>query len=165
MPNAEKRNSGMGFLLTFFSVSFLCLLLSLTAGNSKLIRSLPQKNVRRSKSSNSSSSSKKTPEYVRPLKSEIEVAMKNRLNVFRKIANKLVLIHCHIPKAGGTALALALSTPCVCRNTSKTINDMCSCPAVEGPRGHKSQVTWSRVSGWPCDFGKSKVSSCHRGLP
>lgn len=37
-----------------------------------------------------------------------------RINKLIKNRNKSILVHIHIPKAGGTALALALTTNCQC---------------------------------------------------
>jgi hypothetical protein len=63
----------------------------------------------------------------------------------RESGFKTVLVHVHVPKAGGTALALALSSHCTC-NTSKRIGGSCiHCHRVVGNRGQLSRYGFIQV--------------------
>lgn len=58
-----------------------------------------------------------------------------------------VLLHVHIPKVGGTALSIALSSECQCQNKLKetlTMKNICK----QCPRIHDQLYSYSRLNGW-----------------
>jgi hypothetical protein len=79
---------------------------------------------------------------------DIELVMRNRIRQQQRLANITVLIHEHIPKVGGTALSLALTSECICRAHTH-IQYMCSrCPEVRSSSGFRFKYSVSRTSGW-----------------
>ena len=94
-------------------------------------------------------------------------AMDQRLKQLWEQRNRLISIHVHVPKAGGTALAYALASSCNCsaKNTlAKDSAHVCTdCRKVL--MRHKSQPGWvrapctlSRVTGWPCGFAHAPLA-------
>lgn len=74
-------------------------------------------------------------------------AMKRRLNYLLNHAEKSLLVHVHIPKAGGTALSSALSTECRCYPNRDPPN--CNgCKNLVGTKGMRVPYSISRSSGW-----------------
>lgn len=62
-----------------------------------------------------------------------------------------VFVHVHIPKAGGTALSLALTSACNCDKKSHIIPNMChSCPNSYSLSGDSYPYSISRLTGWKC---------------
>ena len=73
----------------------------------------------------------------------------HRLRRLRSLSASSVLVHLHIPKTGGSALSLALTSNCVCNMTATAKHsDLCvNCKLVQGPYGsHVYSV--SRFNGW-----------------
>ena len=86
----------------------------------------------------------------------------HRLHRLRSLSSSSVLVHLHIPKTGGSALSLALTSDCVCNMTATAKHsDLCvDCKTVQGPYGsHVYSV--SRFNGWK--FGvHTPLHSLHR---
>lgn len=74
-----------------------------------------------------------------------------RLKNMHNNASTSVLLHVHIPKVGGTALSIALSTECNCvgNKESMLMKKLCSdCPTVTGHHGFTKKYSYSRLTGW-----------------
>lgn len=96
--------------------------------------------------------------------------VESKLKFLRLNANRTVMIHEHIPKAGGMALDTALSSSCVCDTFCKR------CRRVYGKNGTSASALIARIVGWSCSvhpplsvmrsFGckGSKSKLAHKGL-
>ena len=74
-------------------------------------------------------------------------SMTLRIETLARRASETVFVHVHIPKAGGTALAIAISSECQCNLDSRTPH--CSnCKQVTGRAGNSVPYTISRLTGW-----------------
>ena len=80
---------------------------------------------------------------------EIKAFLFRRLQRLRTLARSSVLVHLHIPKTGGSALSLALTSNCVCNMTSTAKHsDLCHhCKMVQGSYG-SYMYSVSRFNGW-----------------
>ena len=67
------------------------------------------------------------------------ISINEKLIALNGYAEKSILIHEHIPKAGGTALSLALASECRCAYDGKIGSSICnSCPIISGTKSFKS---------------------------
>jgi hypothetical protein len=75
-----------------------------------------------------------------------------RLKLLIEKVDKSVLVHVHIPKASGTALARALASNCVCDYKNIATNPIAceNCLQVEGVDGYMFNYSVSRLTGWQC---------------
>ena len=81
-----------------------------------------------------------------------ETYMEERFKYLISQASKSVLVHVHVPKAGGTALSNALSTECQCTVDRQVVDGVSQpnckkCKTVSGDR-IRTQYTLSRSTGW-----------------
>ena len=77
------------------------------------------------------------------------LVIQKKLWRLRTLAHRSIFVHEHIPKVGGTALALALSSECVCVARLDFPQDTCQrCPRIYGKNGFSFSYTVSRASGW-----------------
>jgi hypothetical protein len=79
--------------------------------------------------------------------SENMSALVKRVSYLLSHAEKSLLVHVHIPKAGGTALSIALSTECRCHPSHAPPN-CASCKEVTGSQGKRVAYSISRATGW-----------------
>lgn len=89
---------------------------------------------------------------MRTNQSQVSSQMHARFATLEKNAARSILVHVHIPKAGGTALADALSSNCNCLAERPVVNNVtqenCSkCKMVRG-KGMRLEYTISRNTGW-----------------
>lgn len=78
--------------------------------------------------------------------------MARRLETLQRTASKSILVHMHIPKAGGTALSAALSSNCKCLAERPVIDGVSqanckNCKYVRN-KGLQIEYTISRSTGW-----------------
>ncbi len=77
-----------------------------------------------------------------------------RFRYLKSIISSSILVHMHIPKAGGTALALALSSNCDCKvvNISGNTESKPSCTNCDRVKSEKYDhiYTINRATGWKC---------------
>lgn len=78
--------------------------------------------------------------------------MARRLDTLQRTASKSILVHMHIPKAGGTALSAALSSNCKCLAERPVIDGVSqanckNCKYVRS-KGLQIEYTISRSTGW-----------------
>lgn len=75
-----------------------------------------------------------------------------RLNYLREHKNSTILAHIHIPKVGGTALALALTTDCSCHGPYEggPILHCSKCRKAESHTGMRFDYSITRLTGWKC---------------
>jgi hypothetical protein len=98
-------------------------------------------------------------------------AQVERVSYLLSHAEKSLLVHVHIPKAGGTALSSALSTECRCYPSQAPPN-CANCKEVTGSQGKRVEYSISRATGWkigvhsPYSFMRSMLlhSSQWKGL-
>lgn len=97
----------------------------------------------------------------------LEKAMDSRIKQLWQQRNRLVTIHVHAPKAGGTALAYALASSCNCTNKfllAKDSANVCTdCRRVlirhrSLPGWIRFPCTFSRVTGWPCSVAHAPLA-------
>ena len=84
---------------------------------------------------------------------DLRSAMQDRFDALQSTAAKSILVHVHIPKAGGTALSAALSSNCKCLPERPIVDGVsqanCSkCKGVKGNNGMQVAYTMSRSTGW-----------------
>lgn len=82
----------------------------------------------------------------------ITTLMARRLDALQRSASKSILVHMHIPKAGGTALSAALSSNCKCLAERPVVDGVSqpnckNCKHVRN-KGLKIEYTISRNTGW-----------------
>ncbi|KAJ1432770.1 hypothetical protein B484DRAFT_447618 [Ochromonadaceae sp. CCMP2298] len=103
--------------------------------------------------------------------SEEDRDMDNRVQFLQSRRAKAVLLHVHIPKAGGTALAIALSSDCVCHEEWAKAAFCKKCPQVRGKNNFQFDYSVSRATGWlfgvhlPYAVMRSAVTSRNVDLP
>lgn len=94
-------------------------------------------------------------------------SMDQRIRLLHHQRTRLVSIHVHVPKAGGTALAYALASSCNCsqkHTLSKDTSNVCSdCRRVlvrhkTLPGWVRFPCTFSRVTGWPCGIAHAPLA-------
>ena len=73
--------------------------------------------------------------------------MQDRINYLYNNAKQSVLVHVHIPKAGGTALSAALSSDCKCVS-SRTPPNCGNCKTVHGSNERYIPYNICRSTGW-----------------
>jgi hypothetical protein len=97
--------------------------------------------------------------------------MDTRVAFLRSGRATAVLLHVHIPKAGGTAQAIAISSDCRCAEEWGTGVFCKRCPQVRGKNGFHFDYTVSRATGWrfgvhpPYAVMRSAATSQHVDLP
>jgi hypothetical protein len=79
--------------------------------------------------------------------------MKKRIKTLFNTSASSLLVHVHIPKAGGTALAEALSSSCKCKDERNPANGALvhnckECKQVRGAQGYHRDYSVSRSTGW-----------------
>lgn len=93
--------------------------------------------------------------------------MEQRIRLLYHQRARLVSIHVHVPKAGGTALAYALASSCNCsqkHTLSKDTSNVCTdCRRVlvrhkTLPGWVRFPCTFSRVTGWPCGIAHAPLA-------
>lgn len=82
----------------------------------------------------------------------ITTLMVRRLEALQRTASKSILVHMHIPKAGGTALSAALSTNCKCLAERPVVDGVSqanckNCKYIRN-KGLQIEYTISRSTGW-----------------
>jgi hypothetical protein len=86
---------------------------------------------------------------IADIRTKEESHMDNRVAFLWMRCATAVLLHVHIPKAGGTALAIALSSDCKCMKEWLPDVPFCKkCAQVRGNDGLHMDYTFSRATGW-----------------
>lgn len=109
----------------------------------------------------------KSQDYVLFSEERLVRSMDNRIRQLWEQRNRLVTIHVHIPKAGGTALAYALASSCNCSEKHTLTKDYanvctdCRKVLVRHPKlagWVRFPCTISRVTGWPCGVAHAPLA-------